>query len=227
MSLREKQFAKRRHQMLDAAESLIRQTGGTDFSMRILAELAEVSPATPYNFFGSKEGLLFALLQRTLEAFLSQGLVFTSEDPHEQALEAAENALNLLLGDPVVMRPLYQVMLALTDPLHHPLFIKGAFEFYRGATRGLLEEGLLKDASEQDTFAFSLMAHFIGVLNLWVQEDIGDEYFRAQVMLGFAQMLSSLGDSPPPTLVRRLEQLRRSLRSSKIKPALFSRSKNA
>lgn len=213
--------------MLDAAETLIRQTGGTDFSMRILAEMAEVSPATPYNFFGSKEGLLFALLQRTLEAFLSQGLAFSSEDPYEQALEAAENALDLLIGDPVVMRPLYQVMLGLTDPLHHPQFIKGAFEFYRGATHGLLDSGLLKDANEQDTFAFALMAHFIGVLNLWVQEDIGDEYFKAQVMLGFVQMLWSLSESPSPALSRKLDQLRRNLRSNKIKPAFFSQKKSA
>lgn len=207
--------------MLDAAESLIRQTHGTDFSMRILAEEAEVSPATPYNFFGSKEGLLFALLQRTLEAFLSQGLVVSSDDPYEQALEAAENAVDLLLGDTVVMRPLYQAMLALTDPVHHPLFIQGAFEFYRRATQGLLDAGLLKDANEQDTYAFSLMAHFIGVLNLWVQEDIGDEYFRAQVMLGFVQLLWALSDSPPPALTSKLAQLRRSLRNNKFKPAFF------
>ncbi len=59
-------MADRRRRILDAAEGLIRQTGGTNFSLLTLADKAEVSPATPYNFFGSKARLLFALFNRSL-----------------------------------------------------------------------------------------------------------------------------------------------------------------
>jgi AcrR family transcriptional regulator len=39
-----------------------------DFSMLTLAGRAEVSPATPYNLFGSKPQLLSALFNRSLAA---------------------------------------------------------------------------------------------------------------------------------------------------------------
>lgn len=222
MSLRERQTAARRRQMLDAAETLIRQSSGTDFSMRALASEAEVSPATPYNFFGSKEGLLFALLQRTLDVFMEEGLKFSSGDAFEQAIEAAENAVDLLLSDVVVMRPLYQVMLGLTDPLHHPQFIKGAFVFYQRALQGARDQGFIDSDTERDTLAFSLMAHFIGVLNLWVQEDIDDDYFRAQAILGFIQLLWPLTEAPHPTLARRLKEVRQVLADASLRPAFFT-----
>ncbi len=222
MSLRERQTANRRRQMLDAAEALIRQSGSTDFSMRVLATAAEVSPATPYNFFGSKEGLLFALLQRTLDVFMTQGLSFVSTDPFEQAIEAAENAVDLLLSDTVLMRPLYQVMLGLSDAVHHPQFIQGAFAFYRRALQGLVDQGVLSDAAERDTHAFSLMAHFIGVLNLWVQDDIDDDYFRAQVILGFIQLLWPLSSGPHAVLERRHKEVRQVLCDPALRPAFFN-----
>ena len=86
MSLRARQIDARRHRILDAAALLIRQTGGTDFSMRSLAEAAETAPATPYNLFTSKDGLLYALLSRSLDDITHQGLALSARDPLDQAL---------------------------------------------------------------------------------------------------------------------------------------------
>lgn len=188
MSLREKQSAARERQMLDAAEFLIRQSGGTDFTMRALASIAEVSPATPYNFFGSKEGLLFDLLKRNLKVFLKNALTFKSDDPIEQAIEAAENAIRILVRDPVFLRPLYMVMLGLNDPVHHPKFIKEAFTFYRLTLEGAVEHKLI-DEEERSVLACSLMTHFMGALDLWVHEDIEDDWFHGHVIYGFVQLL--------------------------------------
>ena len=77
MSLREKQMAARRARILDAAGSLIRETGGTEFTMVTVADQAEVSHATPYNLFGSKNGLLYALLDRSLDEVMRGALRFT------------------------------------------------------------------------------------------------------------------------------------------------------
>lgn len=223
MSLREKQTAARRQQILDAAEALIRQTGGTEFTMRILADVAQVSLATPYNFFGSKEGLLFALLERNLEKFMGNGLKFKSDDPFEQAIESAVNGVDLLVRDAVVLRPLYHVMFALSDPMHHPKYIATAFGFYQGGTRGLRKAGLLKSDLQQDTFCMSLMAHCVGALSLWVHEDIGDEYFRALVVFGFIQRMWMLCDVPPDQLKLRLNEVNVILEDSNVHPAFIRR----
>lgn len=188
MSLREKQSARRRSEMLDAAELLIRQGGSTEFSMRTLATTAEVSPATPYNFFGSKEGLLFALLERSLESFMSEALDVLTTDPLERIVEAADRAVVILLRDPVLLRPLYQVMLGLSDPVHHPTFLEHAFQFYAKALDPAVERGLV-DQDERLGLAATLMAHVMGVLDLWVHEDIEDAWFRAQVNYGVSHLL--------------------------------------
>ena len=50
--------------VLDAAVDLLRATG--QLSMRKLAQSANVAGMTPYNLFGSKQGLLAALSQKEL-----------------------------------------------------------------------------------------------------------------------------------------------------------------
>lgn len=174
-------------QVLDTAELMIRQCGGTDFSMRALALAAEVSPTTPYNFFGSKEGLLYALLDRNLNTFL-QGGVSATRDPIIQALESIDNVVCMLLTDPVLLKPLYQVMLGLTDPVHHPSFLKRAFTFYQGTLDSAVAQKLIGE-KEQTVLACSMMSLLMGVLDLWVQEDIDDDGFRAQVAYGTIHLL--------------------------------------
>ena len=55
-------------QVLSAAESSIRSSGDVSFSMRALAADAEVAFKTPFNLFGSKDNVLYALLDARLAA---------------------------------------------------------------------------------------------------------------------------------------------------------------
>lgn len=225
MSLREKQTAARRAQMLDAAERLIRQSCSTEFSMRALATAAEVSPATPYNFFGSKEGLLYALLTRSLGDFLEQALVYSSDDPLENVLEGANNAVSILLRDPGFLKPLYQVMLGLSDSLHRPKFFKDAFIFYRTLLLPAANKELLVDQSGHFALASALMSHFMGVLDLWVHEDITDEWFRAQIQFGFIGLIWPLAKGKSlKTLQTRLTDLSKVLSSKRNQPSFYTRS---
>lgn len=66
--------------VLNAAEALVRKTGDTDFSMLTLASKAKVSPATPYNLFGSKGSILYTLLNRSLMKY-QKGLNKLSHAP--------------------------------------------------------------------------------------------------------------------------------------------------
>ena len=193
--------------VLDTAELMIRQSGGTDFSMRGLATVANVSPTTPYNFFGSKEGLLYELLERNLSSFVKEG--FPGEgDPLEHVVVSIDKAVGMLLKDPVLLRPLYQVMLGLTDPVHHPRFLSRAFTFYRGTLDFAVERKLIEE-EEQTMLACSMMAHFMGVLDLWVHEDIDDTGFRAQISYGIAHLLW------PYARGKSLEQLRKRFEAAK------------
>ncbi len=212
MSLRAKQVDARRNRILDAAALLIRSTGGTDFSMRSLAEAAEVSPATPYNLFTSKEGLLYALLSRSLDEITLHGLAFRSSDPLEHVLEAAEQAADIFLHDPNFMRPLYQFLLGVTDPIHRPKFIERSLAYWRRALVNAEQAGLLSEDFDADVLVYTLMAHFMGVLEFWIHDDIDAAGFRARVVHDTVLLLLPLADDIcRPHLLQRLRSARRHL----------------
>jgi AcrR family transcriptional regulator len=178
--MREQQKTERRNRILDAAERLIRKTGGTDFSVRALAAASGVSAATPFNLFGSKEGLLYALLSRSLDQIVTDGLSFKSPDPAYHVIEAAENAVAAFLDDPEFLRPLYQVLLSVSHPVHRPLFMERTFAYWKTAAQTVKSD----EPDLQDIVAQALMAHFIGLLELWVHRDLNDDEFRRHAVFG-------------------------------------------
>lgn len=189
MTLREKQMAARRKRLLDSAERIIREAGSTDFSMRSLAATAETAPATPYNLFGSKEGLLYALLARSLDDLTVHGLAFTSADPVDRVLEAADNAVSFFLDDPRLLKPLYQVLLGVAHPVYRPRFIERSLAYWQTALAGVMRKDLPSGAFDESSIARSLMAHCLGVLDFWIHEEIFDAGFRAQMAYGTALQL--------------------------------------
>lgn len=60
---------RRRRQVLDAAASLMSETGYHDMSMQALAERADVSVGLIYQYFGGKQELLTAVIVDILEDF--------------------------------------------------------------------------------------------------------------------------------------------------------------
>src|SRR5947207_5836118 len=128
MGLREKQATERRDRILATARKLIRQTGGTAFSMRALADRAEVSLATPYNLFGSKAGVLYALLNASLDRVSQAAHTFSSADPTERVLEVAGIAADVYARDPAFYRPLMRFLIGARDVAHRSKFIARSLE---------------------------------------------------------------------------------------------------
>jgi AcrR family transcriptional regulator len=192
VNLREKQTAERRRRILDSAARLIRKTGGTDFPMLALAAKAEVSPATPYNLFGSKAGVLYALLNRSLDHITREALTFASVDPFEQVLEAAGIAADLFARDPGFFRPLFQFLLGVRDVVHRPRFMDRSLEYWRHALLAAVEGGLLPPEADREELARELLIHFAGVLELWIHKELDEEAFRAQILYGTTLLLLGL-----------------------------------
>ena len=194
MGIRDEQMAQRRDHILDTAEQLIRQTGGTDFSVRLLAKTANVAPATPFNLFGSKEGLLYALLSRTLDEIIRHGLVFEGSDPVNHVVKAATTAVDMFARDPALMRPLYQVLLGVNDPVQRPRFMHRSMGFWRTAIASLPREGQLSGEHQREALVGALQAQFLGLLEYWVYQEIDDTGFRDRAVFGLLATLSSALD---------------------------------
>ena len=182
MGLREKQSDERKRRILNVADALIRQTGGTEFSMRMLAEMSEVSPATPYNLFGSKDGVLSASLARSLSTLVVEGLAVRSGQPLDFVISTSEAAVNRLVAEKDLLRPLYLYLLGVVDPLHRPTHIKSSLYFWRTVAETAGGNGL--GLVECDTLSTMLFAHFLGLLELWIHQDIDDDSFKARAIHG-------------------------------------------
>jgi AcrR family transcriptional regulator len=210
--LRDKQMRERRARILEAAQQLIRVTGGTGLSMRALADKAEVSLATPYNLFGSKGAVLLALQLSALEKLEQAMEELSTRDPIEQVLEVAELGARIYTGDPSFWRPLMQAHWlakgAIDDSPLHPRIVA---LWHRSLQAGVRAGRLIAEANPEFV-ARHLVICFYGVLVLWVQGNLDGDGFRAQVLYGFA--LAMLGVASPAArtkLMKRLFELQREL----------------
>jgi AcrR family transcriptional regulator len=210
--LREKQMEERRRRILDAAESLIRQTGGADFSMLALAAHAEVSPATPYNLFGSKVRLLFALFNRSLTELPVKDLTASYTDPLERLLETTKVIATHLATHADFFRPLYRSLFGVQDDVYRPGFVEYHLRRWKRALADVERAGLLSSTVERDQLARQLMISFAGTVELWVHHELDADGFSAEAVFGAILLL--LGATVPgsrPRLLRHLKATKRSL----------------
>lgn len=187
--LRERQMEQRKSRILDAAARLLRESGGTDFSMVALADAAEVSPKTPYNLFRSKPALLYALLNRTLDEMVEQALSFSTDDPWERVLEAAETMAGVITRDPAFMKPLYQFLIGVRDAEHRPRFMERGIAFWTTALEAAVAKRTLTRARAEQ-LAREFLIHNIGATELWIHDELDDAGFRAQIAYGVAVLLA-------------------------------------
>lgn len=199
--------------LLDAAASLIRTSGGTDFSMLALAELARVSPATPYNLLGSKAGILWALLNHSLDKIEARfALIREPRDPFERVVQAAATGAEIFASEPDFYRPLYRFLLGCADPVSRPEFMDRSLAYWMHATALMNQRGYLQAPIDQAEFCREMTIHFLGVLDLWVQHELDDEEFRAQIVFGTSVKLLAVADEPARArLMKHLQAAKRKL----------------
>lgn len=199
--------------ILDAAGALLRETGGVGFTMKDVAVRAGVAPATPYNLLGTKDGLLYALLNRALDSLFIGVLRHQAADPLEHPIEAAAFAAELYTADPVVFRELSRVYLSTRDDLHRPWFMHRSMSFWKHSIEAaILQQRLPPEEAERDDLPRLLMIHFIGCVDLWVNLDLDDAGFRAQVAYGTSLIMLGFADAAGRRkLLARIRDARRAL----------------
>lgn len=91
--LREKQKADRSQRILEAASRLFRQQGYDAVRIEDIAQAAQLSVGTLYNYFTSKGDLLLAIVSMEVEEVLSSGKAVIADPPADIA-----QALSRLIG---------------------------------------------------------------------------------------------------------------------------------
>lgn len=91
--------------ILDAAAEIIERDGLESIAIRTLATAASVSPATIYNVFGSRDGVLDALADDVLD-ILGQSAALAPGDTFERAVTSIGSIIDTLSSRPALYRPL-------------------------------------------------------------------------------------------------------------------------
>lgn len=97
-NLRQKQRQKREKAIIEAAIKLIAEKGYRNTSIEEIAEKAEVGPATVYNYFTSKSGLLMSIFNKEAETLLNSGEKIIN-DPPVEAEDATYKLTEAYFGD--------------------------------------------------------------------------------------------------------------------------------
>lgn len=190
VSAKETGKAARREAIVNAAERLIRDSGGTDFSMLDLARQAGVSPATPYNLFGTKSGIFYALLNRSADRmFAVTAGAPPASSPEAGTLAAADTLAHILTSDPVFYRPLYGFLMGVPDPEWRPPFIERARAFWLSAFPAGAERPLGLDRT---LLAQLLVTQALGCIEMWVHREIEEGALACELKRSVAAVLLGL-----------------------------------
>lgn len=108
----------RRTAIIKAARRIIGEKGAAGLSMRHLAEQAQVSLATPYNLFGSKQAILKALFDEDFEALKQVIQSNLDQHPLDQILMLAPQVVNFVGQQVDTERALMQLLVQQPDDLY-------------------------------------------------------------------------------------------------------------
>ena len=191
---RERNRAEMRNRILAAVREMVVHHGTTDFTMAELAEAASVSLVTPYNYFGSKAGLLFGLLDME-HARDEAGTRLTSQDRDglELTRDFGESRVRFYLEDAALFRPVFDGIFNL-DPRAELQPALGApwIDLWEAGLRVAREAGDLAAGLEPHPIAHMLHLQFSMILRRWAAGVANDERFALETEHAIALVLSGV-----------------------------------
>lgn len=191
MSNREEAKHGRRRQIVRAARALMQQTGDTGFSMRALAEQAGVSIATPYNLFGSKQTIMFAVLDADLEHY-QQRLAKLRADELDVFFKAVSLATSLYATEPAFYRAVLFAVYNDGGREFRSMFGGPRHAMWKSLVQDAVSAGFLSADVEPDAFAINLGRSFFSAILEWVSGELSLPELEAWAQYGFALSLSAM-----------------------------------
>jgi len=215
---REQAKADRRLKIVRAARDLIRETGDTNLSMRMIAQRAEVSIATPYNLFGSKRAVVMAVLEDERD-FLHRFNSLKVDNAIDRLFEAHALGTGYFIQDPDFYRPLWKALLDTNGEDNTGLATPERQEQTRAAWRWLLscaqEEGLLHTGVPVGMLERTLSHLGNGIMLSWAMGTLPTRELLPSASLGYALILSaSATPAGKPLLERQISKHREALARS-------------
>ncbi|WP_293697671.1 TetR/AcrR family transcriptional regulator [uncultured Agrococcus sp.] len=135
-----------RTRLLNAAAEMIASAPGEEFSLRAVCDAAGVKMPTLYHFFGSKQGLIEAVIERGFDMYLeAKATAESSGDPIQDIREGWDAHVAFGLANP----GFYTLMYGKVRPGHSPAAQARPSDILRSITRRAFDEQRLNTSPEQ------------------------------------------------------------------------------
>lgn len=192
MASREEAKRRRRDEIVRAARALMRERGDTGFSMRALAAEAGVSIATPYNLFGSKQAIMFAVLEADMVRYQEQ-LERLRADELEMFFKAVSLATNNYSKEPEFHRSVLFSVYGDGGRDYQAIFSGQRFLFLAELVRRAVAAGFLHEDVDPDTFAMTLAHMLFSAMLEWMFGEVSLKEFEIRAHYGFTLLLLGAG----------------------------------
>lgn len=183
---------RRREAILTAARELFRETGEDGLSMRGLAKRANVSLATPYNHFGSKQGVILALLNRESDQFLAEFQYKESDDSIARIFDFVDLSFDLYATDPVYFKALLLSLSRSEDAELRQGLRKPRAAFLKRLLRDSLGCGDLKSDVSIGLVGRSLFGIYLFFIQEWTYGIISLDRARMETEFNYSVVLLAL-----------------------------------
>ncbi|OYO18186.1 TetR family transcriptional regulator [Enemella evansiae] len=135
-----------RSRLLNAAADLIAASPGEEVSLRAVCDAAGVKMPTLYHFFGSKQGLIDAVIERGFDMYLgAKAAAESSGDPIQDLRAGWDSHVAFGLANP----GFYTLMYGKVRPGYSPAAQARASDMLRAITRQAADQGRLVVSAEQ------------------------------------------------------------------------------
>jgi AcrR family transcriptional regulator len=189
---REQAKAERRSRIVRAARDLIRETGDTDLSMRMIAKRAGVSLTTPYNLFGSKRAVVLAVFEDERD-FVVRFARLKAANAIDRIFDAHDLGMSYFIEDPDFYRTLWKALLNTEGTDSTGLATPDRLERNRAAWRALIEdaqdEGLTDRTVASDTLERALSYAANGAMLAWAMGALPTAALAPTAALSYALAL--------------------------------------
>jgi len=181
--------ADRRAHVLLAAREIIQESGTFDLPMRDLAARARVSMRAPYKFFGSKSGVIQAILYEDVLLVDNQQQSGPT-DPVDQLFDRLRLGINLYRRNQPFYRALFREA-ELDDSIEDaPATIN--LRYKRELCERMDELGIFTSEASVELLAESLRNQFFAQMRLWANGGIDIEYVHWKIIYGWSTTLSGV-----------------------------------
>jgi AcrR family transcriptional regulator len=200
----------RRTRIVEAAAVLLRETPFEELSVKMIADRADVSPATVYNLFGTKTAVMQKVYELGLLQYERQVSKMRSKDALELVFDSVTLTASQIRADPNFARTMVEKGDHGGDSAYALANHRLRVAYWSAILLQALEAGLLLPTANTDLLSVMMIQVSSGALSHWATHLISIDRLESEIQYGLAALLHSFAtpaaQSRLATRMRRLEK---------------------